>query len=185
LSAAHRNVQSAVGKYHAALAVLLAREAQHISGVDQALLNGLAKADWLRARSARIDDPIDRGRSLSHAYLLRADAIEGRHDPYGRRFRDITPPARNINVADLDKTADLIAEAAAVRTLVPVFERSAKVDQVPQRDAAIRTVAEQVELKAGSELPVNPSVKTLARQRLLDLQAHAPIYKNARTLGVR
>jgi hypothetical protein len=192
LSAAHRKVQSAAAKYHGTLAVLLAQEAQHVTGFDKSVLSGLAKAEWLRAKSANLNHSPGQGRSLKDAYLLRADAIENRHDTNGLRFGNIAPPARTINVADLDKTADLIAEAAPVRAVLPLLQRewSAEVDQVPQQAQpvpkhkileAFLVVAAHQGIEVGSKLAVG----TPARQRLDELRSSEPKYTDSRRLGIR
>jgi hypothetical protein len=183
------DVNRAKARYWGLLALSLGREAQFFirSSHDQEkkeagrkLLGGLAKASWLRAKSASLE--LTQDKRLAEAYLLRADAVENRQDPFKRR---VDPPMqwpdRAMNVVALDSAADRLGTASLFRTLTPVLHRIAEKEpdnQLVKKGArAIGVAADNAELEL-------PAVDSPARQRLNQLKQQKPYYTNATRLGI-
>jgi hypothetical protein len=169
VSGAETGLNALLSRYHGANAVMLAREVKYVAPDERRLVEGLAKAEWLRAKAARLGSD---STAFRDAYLLRADAIELRRDVTGKRLAGIpTPlPQREVNVADLDASADMIASAAQIRRYV-----RPKPEKLTGK--ALNVVATRLEEKAIDLLP--------ARAQLRKLREQPVNYTSAHKLGLR
>jgi hypothetical protein len=170
-----RRLHGVLSRYYGAQAVMLAQQSKWVHSKQRPLLEGMARADFLRAKAMHFANL----RDVSGAYLARAEAIDIRSDPDDRRLGIDPRPQRRFNVAEMETAYRSLLDAATIRNKADLLTSRPNAPEGVRRGDVLNVVAGNLKDDA---LGCN-----LVRKRLLELRSRpvTPLtYRGAGSLGL-